>query len=130
MPENAGVADFKHGNRILAKRAARQGSGMLSARRRFATTQSVLHLLSGSIHGTRSQGKWAASVDLCKTAVSLKRNEVQLYLNLAEVYMAAGRRDHAVETLDAASRYCARRPARRPYAWQFGAAQRSGSAVS
>jgi hypothetical protein len=33
-------------------------------------------------------------------ALSLRRNEAQLYLNLAEVYVAAGRRDDAVEVLD------------------------------
>lgn len=54
----------------------------------------------------RSQGKWAAAVELCKTAVSLKRNDVQLYLNLAEAYVSAGRRDIAVQTLDTASRHC------------------------
>jgi hypothetical protein len=30
----------------------------------------------------------------------MRRNEAQLYLNLAEVYVSAGRRDDAVEVLD------------------------------
>ena len=54
----------------------------------------------------RLQGQWAAAVELCKTAINLKRNDVQLYLNLAEAYMSAGRRDIAVQTLDTASRNC------------------------
>ena len=48
----------------------------------------------------RAQRKWAAAVELCEMAISLRRNEAQLYLNLAEVYVAAGRRDDAVEVLD------------------------------
>ncbi len=50
----------------------------------------------------RSQRKWTAAVELCKAALSLKRNEAQLYLNLAEVYVAAGRRDDAIEVLERA----------------------------
>ena len=49
----------------------------------------------------RAQRKWAAAVKLCEDRVgSLRRTEVQLYLNLAEVYVAAGRRDDAVAVLD------------------------------
>jgi predicted Zn-dependent protease len=54
----------------------------------------------------RAQRKWAAAVNLCEIAVSLKRDEAQLYLNLAEVYVSAGRRDDAIEILDTASTYC------------------------
>ena len=54
----------------------------------------------------RAQRKWAAAVNLCEIAVSLKRDEAQLYLNLAEVYVSAGRRDDAIELLDTASIYC------------------------
>ena len=50
----------------------------------------------------RSQRKWKSAVELCKAALSLKRNEVQLYLNLAEVYVSAGRRDDAIEVLERA----------------------------
>ena len=106
MPENAGVADFKQGIELLRKG---QPAKALECFRRAVDLQqhNPFYISFLGVSTARSQGKWAASVDLCKTAVSLKRNEVQLYLNLAEVYMAAGRRDHAVETLDAASRYCA-----------------------
>ena len=55
----------------------------------------------------RALQKWPAPVELCRKAIGMKRNEPQLYLNLAEVYMSAARRRDAVETLDAASRYCA-----------------------
>jgi Tetratricopeptide repeat len=45
-------------------------------------------------------------VELCRTALSLKRNDAQLYLNLAQVYVSAGRREDAVQTLDTAVSYC------------------------
>jgi Flp pilus assembly protein TadD len=36
----------------------------------------------------RTQQKWADAERLCDTAVRMKRNQAQLYLNLAEVSMA------------------------------------------
>ena len=53
----------------------------------------------------RAQKKWAAAVKLCETAVSLKRGDAQLYLNLAEVYVSAGRRDDAIAVLDRSLMY-------------------------
>jgi Flp pilus assembly protein TadD len=56
----------------------------------------------------RSERKWAEAEKLCDNAVRLKRNQAQLYLNLAEVYATAGRRDDAVETLQAGLKYARR----------------------
>jgi tetratricopeptide (TPR) repeat protein len=42
------------------------------------------------------------AVELCETALRLKREEPQLYLNLAEVYVSADRREEAIEILDLA----------------------------
>src|SRR5438128_12322861 len=53
----------------------------------------------------RSEEKWAEAEKLCDSAVRLKRNQAQLYLNLAEVYATAGRRDEAVEALKAGLKY-------------------------
>ena len=47
----------------------------------------------------RSEQKWGEAERLCDQAVRMKRNQAQLYLNLAEVYATAGRRDDAVEAL-------------------------------
>jgi tetratricopeptide (TPR) repeat protein len=38
----------------------------------------------------------------------MKRNQAQLYLNLAEVYTAAGRREEALEVLEAGLKYARR----------------------
>ena len=56
----------------------------------------------------RSEEKWAEAEKLCDSAVRLKRNQAQLYLNLAEVYATAGRREDALETLQAGLKYARR----------------------
>src|SRR5260370_20905922 len=53
----------------------------------------------------RSEEKWGEAERLCDLAVRMKRNQAQLYLNLAEVYIAAGRRDEALEVLEAGLKY-------------------------
>jgi tetratricopeptide (TPR) repeat protein len=50
----------------------------------------------------RAERKWDQASELCEIAVHLEREQVQLYLNLAEVYASAGRRAKALGTLDAA----------------------------
>ena len=57
----------------------------------------------------RSEQKWGEAERLCDTAVRMKRNQAQLYLNLAEVYATAGRRDEAVEALAVRAEICAAR---------------------
>ena len=56
----------------------------------------------------RSERKWGEAEKLCDGAVRLKRNQAQLYLNLAEVYATAGRRDEAVEALQAGLKFARR----------------------
>jgi Flp pilus assembly protein TadD len=54
----------------------------------------------------RSRQKWPEAIELCKTALRLKHNEAQFYLNMAEVYSSAGMRWDAVEILDRALISC------------------------
>src|SRR5579864_7405977 len=56
----------------------------------------------------RSEGKWGEAERLCDSAVRMKRNQAQLYLNLAEVYATAGRREDAVEALQSGLKYARR----------------------
>ncbi len=56
----------------------------------------------------RSEQRWAEAEKLCDNAVRMKRNQAQLYLNLAEVYAAAGRREEAVEALQSGLRFARR----------------------
>jgi Flp pilus assembly protein TadD len=50
-----------------------------------------------------SKGRWDLAERLCHTAVCRSRRQAQLYLNLAEVYLASGRRRAAADTLSLAS---------------------------
>jgi Flp pilus assembly protein TadD len=56
----------------------------------------------------RTQQKWADAERMCDSAVRMKRNQAQLYLNLAEVYMASGRKEDAREALIAGMKYARR----------------------
>jgi tetratricopeptide (TPR) repeat protein len=46
-----------------------------------------------------AEGMWAEAERLCHTALCRGRRQAQLYLNLAEVYQATGRRQAASDTL-------------------------------
>jgi predicted Zn-dependent protease len=46
-----------------------------------------------------SERRWEEAEKLCHAAVCRARRQAQLYLNLAEVYLAADRRQAAVDTL-------------------------------
>ncbi len=50
----------------------------------------------------RADKKWSEATHLCESALQLKGKEPQFYLNLAEVYVAAGRRASAISTLERA----------------------------
>jgi predicted Zn-dependent protease len=50
----------------------------------------------------RAEKKWAEATKLCESALRLKKKELQLHLNLAEVYLASGQRESAITTLDEA----------------------------
>src|SRR4030088_407908 len=56
----------------------------------------------------RSERKWGEAERLCDSAVRMKRNQAQLYLNLAEVYATAGRRDDAVDALQTGLKFARR----------------------
>jgi Flp pilus assembly protein TadD len=105
MPDNSGLDDFKHGVSLLRKG---QSSEALEYLRRAAglEQQNPYYLSFLGVCLARAQSKWTAAVELCKTAINMKRREAQLYMNLADVYVSAGRRDRAIETLDTALIYC------------------------
>jgi predicted Zn-dependent protease len=49
--------------------------------------------------------KWAEAEELCRSAIRMSRRQAQLYLNLAEVYTAADRKQDAADTLARGLRY-------------------------
>lgn len=99
MREDSALSEFKLGVDLLRKGNAAEAFGYL--RHAAELEQKNPYYLSFlGVSVARAQRKWSAAVELCQTALSLKRNEAQFYLNLAEVYVSAGRRDDAVEVLD------------------------------
>jgi tetratricopeptide (TPR) repeat protein len=107
MPDNSGLAEFKLGVSLLRKGYSAEALEYLQ-RAAELKQQNPYYLSFLGVSMGRAQGKWTTAIDLCKTALGMRRNEPQLYVNLAEVYVSAGRRDRAVETLDTAVKYCGR----------------------
>ena len=52
-----------------------------------------------------TEQKWAKAEELCRSAIRMSRRQAQLYLNLAEVYVAADRKQDAADTLVRGLRY-------------------------
>jgi Flp pilus assembly protein TadD len=97
--EHSALAEFKQGINLL--RNGHSAKAIEYLRHAAELEQQNPYYLSFlGVSVARAQWKWAAAVELCETAVKLKRSEAQLYLNLAEVYVSAGRRDDAVAVLD------------------------------
>ena len=105
MPNASGLAEFRQGISLLRKGHSSEAVAYL---RRAAEMEdhNPTYISFLGVSMARAQKDWAAAVELCKTALNLKRGDAQLYLNLAEVYESAGRRDIAVETLDSGLRRC------------------------
>ena len=54
-----------------------------------------------------AEQKWAEAEDLCRSALRMNRRQPQLYLNLAEVYVAADRKQDAADVLSRGLRHAA-----------------------
>lgn len=99
MAEESALSEFKLGFNLLRKGQPGEAFEYLHHAAEL-DQKNPFYLSFLGVSLARSQRKWAAAVELCEKALSLRRNEAQLYLNLAEVYLSAGRRDDAVEVLD------------------------------
>jgi Flp pilus assembly protein TadD len=101
MPDSEALTEFKLGVRLL-----RDGrpAGALAHFRRAADLepQNPYYMSFVGLSLARAEMRSAPALKLCETALSMKRNEAQLYLNLAEVYVSAERREDALITLDRA----------------------------
>jgi tetratricopeptide (TPR) repeat protein len=101
MTETPTLADFRHGLIFLRDGHPAQA---LEYFRRAAELEkrNPIYLFFLGLSVARAQKKWTMAVEFCETALRMKRNEAQLYLNLAEVYVSAGRRENAIQILDTA----------------------------
>jgi Flp pilus assembly protein TadD len=106
MEDAFAVTEFKHG--VVLLRNGRADEAVDYFRRAVEGEKHNPYYLSFfGLSVGRAEKKWKAALEFCEAALRLKRNEAQLYLNLAEIYVSAGRREEAVKTLDTALRYCA-----------------------
>jgi tetratricopeptide (TPR) repeat protein len=101
MAETDAITSFKLGVELLKGGYPQKA---LPELRRCAEIESAnpyyLSFLGLAI--ARSEKKWAEAIKLCEAALQLKRKELQLHLNLAEVYTLASQRENAITTLDRA----------------------------
>jgi Flp pilus assembly protein TadD len=102
MADGVALAEFKQGMRMLRDGSPRTALGHFQKAAEIEK-QNAYYMSFAGVALARGEKKWAAAAKLCETALTLKRNEVQLHLNLAEVYVAAGRKEEALITLDRAA---------------------------
>jgi Flp pilus assembly protein TadD len=101
MAEIAALSSFKQGVQLL--KGGYSQKALVELRRCVEIESSNPYYLSFlGVAMARSEKKWAEATKLCETALQLKRKELQLHLNMAEVYVGAGHRERAIETLDRA----------------------------
>ncbi len=89
MTENVAVTEFKRGVKML--RDGRPHNAL--AHFRVAVDLEKNNPYYRSFVGValaRAERNWNTALELCESALKMKRNEAQLYLNLAEVYTSAG----------------------------------------
>ena len=101
------ISEFKQGIQLLREGHPADACQYLN-RALELEKQNPYYLSFLGVSVCRARQKTANAVQLCETALNMKRNEAQLYLNLAEVYVSAGRRDDAVAVLEKGVIYCNR----------------------
>jgi Flp pilus assembly protein TadD len=107
--ENSAIAEFKQGINLL--RNGHSSEAIECLRHAAELEQHNPYYISFlGVSVARATRKTGMAVELCETALRLKREEPQLYLNLAEVYVSADRREEAIETLDLALRRLGNNP--------------------
>jgi len=99
MGDSSAVAAFKLGIRLLQDGYPTEAHGRFQQAVELEN-HNAYYLSFLGVSESRGQKKWAAAADHCETALKLKRDEAQFYLNLAEVYLSGGRREDAVAVLD------------------------------
>ncbi len=101
------LRDFKSGIRLLRDKS--YNSALAYFRRANELERNNPYFLSYyGLALALAERKWADAERLCESALPLRRNQAQLYLNLAEVCLLAGKKRDAVETLEVGLQHAAR----------------------
>lgn len=99
MTETIALTEFKQGMRML--RDQHPHNALEHFRKAAELEKNNPYYISFmGVSLARAGRNWEAALKFCEIALSMKRNEAQLYLNLAEVYTSAGQREEALITLE------------------------------
>jgi Flp pilus assembly protein TadD len=98
MAESDAVAEFKEGLSFLRSNYPRRALAHFTRALEKDRTNPFYVSYTG-LATAAAKRDWQAAEELCYAALKMRRNQPELYMNLAEVYRLAGRRQEAVETL-------------------------------
>lgn len=98
MAEVEAMSEFKEGLAMLRNNYANKALQHFS-RALELDKMNPFYISYLGVAMAAGQRNWDSAEDLCTQALKMKRTQAELYLNLAEVYRLAGRRQDAVETL-------------------------------
>jgi Flp pilus assembly protein TadD len=98
MSQPEALREFKEGLRMWRNFCPRQGLVRLKRAAELDKLNPFYLSYLGLALAT-VEGKTLEAEGLCYDAVQKRRNQPELYLNLAEVYCLAGRKEDAIETL-------------------------------
>ncbi len=109
MSNEVAMKEFKEGLDLLHNKFPRQALVHLKNAAELDKTNpfylSYLGLALAMVNNNFIEG-----IDICDDAVRMKRSQPELYLNLAEVYRLAGKKEDAIETLATGSKLTKRDP--------------------
>ncbi len=95
----AALREFKQGLHMFCEKS--YNCALARFRRAYELEPSNPYFLSYcGLALAYAEHKWADAEQLCESALRMKRNQGQLYLNLAEVSLRAGKKADAVEILE------------------------------
>ena len=97
------MVEFREGVELLKNEYPEKA--LVKLRRAFESDKRNPYYISFlGLSLARAEQKWDQAMELCETAVQLKRTEIQFHMNLVEVYALAGWREKALHRLDGALR--------------------------
>jgi Flp pilus assembly protein TadD len=98
-PEDGGMTEFKECLKHL--RDGHPEEALLHARRALGIApKNPFYLSYTGLLAALAEKRYADGESLCREALTMKHNHAQLYLNLAEVYLQAGRTSEAITILE------------------------------
>jgi len=97
------MVEFREGVELLKNEYA--DKALVKLRRAFESDNRNPYYISFlGLATARAEQQWEQALELCESAVQLKRKEIKFHLNLAQVCALAGLRERAMHTLDEASK--------------------------